>query len=79
MKDIFEINESIEDAGLKEAEEIKMRLEGILKDLQKDLEDFFQSEDLAKCKEFVVKYKYLHRSLANVKQKISNLMEKRAS
>lgn len=26
MKDIFEINESIEDAGLKEAEEIKMRI-----------------------------------------------------
>lgn len=26
MKDIFEINEDIEDAGLKKAEEIKMRL-----------------------------------------------------
>ena len=64
---------------MKEAEEIKRRIEGILKGLQKDLEDFFQSDDLQKCKEFVVKYKYLHSSLVNVKQRISNLQEKRAS
>lgn len=75
MVDMFEINENIEEAGLAQAEEIKRRLEGVLRGLQRDLEDFFQSQDMAKCKEFVVKYKYLHSALANVKLRIAALQE----
>jgi hypothetical protein len=78
MMDIFEINESIEHASLKEAEDIKRRIDAILKGLTNDLEDFFQSDDLQKCKEFVVKYKYLHSALVNVKQRISSLQESQA-
>lgn len=37
MMDIFQINEDIESASLAQAEEIKRRLEGVLKELQKDL------------------------------------------
>jgi hypothetical protein len=61
---------------LAKAEEIKRRLEGVLKELQRDLEDFFQSQDMQKCKEFVVKYKYLHSALVNVKQRITALQER---
>lgn len=32
---------------------------------------------MKKCKEFVVKYKYLHSALANVKQRIAALQEER--
>jgi Fe-S protein assembly co-chaperone HscB len=76
MMDIFEINEGIENATLPQAQEIKRRLDGVLEGLQQDLEDFFQSQDMQKCKEFVVKYKYLHSALANVKQRIAALQEK---
>jgi Fe-S protein assembly co-chaperone HscB len=76
MLDIFEINENIEAAALPQAEEIKRRLEGILRGLQRDLEDFFQSQDMQKCQEFVVKYKYLHSALANVKLRITALQER---
>lgn len=72
MVDIFEINESIEEADKGKAEELKMRLEGVLKELQKELEDFFKSSDIQKCKEFVVKYKYLHSALVNAKAKIAS-------
>ncbi len=76
MLDMFTINEDIETADLTKAEEIKRRLEGVLKELQRDLEDFFQSQDMQKCKEFVVKYKYLHSALVNAKQRISTLQER---
>lgn len=52
-----------------------MRLEGVLAELQKGLEDFFKSSDIQKCKEFVVKYKYLHSALVNAKAKIAHLNE----
>ncbi len=45
-----------------------------MKNLQGQFDEFFKSEDMEKCKEFVFKYKYLHRALQNVNQRL-NAME----
>lgn len=41
-----------------------------MKNLQEQFDSFFKSQDMKKCKEFVYKYKYLHRALQNVNQKL---------
>ena len=46
-----------------------------MKAVQTDLELFFTSHDLKKCKEFVIKYKYISRAMANVKNRIEFMQE----
>ncbi len=42
----------------------------MMKELQKEFDCFFRAEDMKKCKEFVQKYKYLHRAYQNVVKKL---------
>lgn len=42
-----------------------------MRSFQGQFDEFFKSEDMDKCKEFVFKYKYLHRALQNVKQRLN--------
>ena len=42
-----------------------------MKNLQYRFDEFFKSQDMNKCKEFVFKYKYLHRAFQNVNLKLN--------
>lgn len=75
MMDIFLLQEQIEDGGSKECAEVKNNIQDILITLQTEFDNFFKSQDLLKCKEFVFKYKYLHRALTNVNNKLHSLKE----
>lgn len=46
-----------------------------MKAVQTDLELFFTSHDLKKCKEFVIKYKYINSAMINVKNRIEAMQE----
>lgn len=70
MLEMFALQEEIEDGSRDACEEIKTRVEAIMKNLQEKFDEFFKSQDMNKCKEFVFKYKYLHRALQNVDHKL---------
>lgn len=42
----------------------------MMRELQGEFDSFFTAEDMNKCKEFVQKYKYLHRAYQNVLKKL---------
>jgi len=75
MMDMFELQEEIEDGGREKCEEVKDRIEKIMREIRREFDAFFQAEDMQKCTEFVQKYKYLHRAYQNVCQKLDHLKE----
>ena len=70
MLDMFKLQEEIEEADIGEAAKIKTRINQIISEVKAELDEFFKSEDLKKCQEFVFKYKYLHKALENVNRKL---------
>ena len=71
MMDMFELQEEIEETSqVKELMEIQYRIENVMQEMKQHLEEFFKSDDLPKCREFIYKYKYFHRALSNIKVKL---------
>lgn len=50
-------------------------MEEVIDALQKELENFFRSDDIAKCEEFIGKYKYIQCALVNVRKKLEKIKE----
>ena len=64
VEEIFALQEEIQQARtFEQVDKIRKRLQEVLAEVQKDLQLFFTSDDLEKCREFVIKYKYLSSAL----------------